>query len=653
MGTRAREPHGEGPGGDGLVGKSEMVAKTRQVLLSANQWLTADDLAETLGVTQRSVRNYVRALNEESAKGTRVLSSSRGYLWNHAIGGEEAVFDRVMSDLTPENRVLFIARRIIYEGSASIDELPGLMCVSDSTVDKDLQALRKMLRDYGLRLHVRGRNLTIDGDERDIRRLAVHAMLRSNGARSPRYEYVQLVVGDWPLDELRDVLVSAIRDHGAEVFGYSLNILLLYLFIATFRRQRGHVIAAAPNGAVPQEGTRELEIARIATRWLEGRFGLDPSEPEACAMAVIMFGHTVRAGASEPVSSPEAFPELYATVWQALADLSQAYDLNLLDEGLVEGISMHLQRVVIRAPRERRMPQVLREISSEYPFIYDLAIYVLAKAAEEYAFDLTEEDVAYVTLHLGAYLLKEDPEDRTPCTIVCPHYSRVRDSLRNAIERELGLRVNVKSVVSDLSKGVRAPKGELVVSTVDLDGVPDLVVVSPLMRAGDIDAVRVTLDKIEAKRQRLEFVERFARYLSPDAFEADGVFANEREVLDHIGRKLLEWGYVDEAFLRNVDRRERISPTVFGQRLAMPHADAWPALRSVIYVVVSEQGVPWGDQLVHVVLYFALSQEDRHDFRNLFSNLSPLLQNEAFIGELAHATSYTELLDTLWRHCGS
>ena len=81
---------------------NEKIKQLLDILLQQKSYLTALQLSEMLGVTERSIRNYVRTLNSSETQAPLIVSSNKGYriqrdLYNESI--ENRLFAKDDADL--------------------------------------------------------------------------------------------------------------------------------------------------------------------------------------------------------------------------------------------------------------------------------------------------------------------------------------------------------------------------------------------------------------------------------------------------------------------------------------------------------------------------------------------------------------------------
>ena len=117
-------------------------------LLREDAWVTAGSLADVVGVTPRSIRSYVVALNARVAGGDAVESGPAGY--RSGPSARDALRTRAAAESTPRNRLHALVRMLLDEGDG-IDVFASAerLHVSDATVESDLTRVRALLDDTG------------------------------------------------------------------------------------------------------------------------------------------------------------------------------------------------------------------------------------------------------------------------------------------------------------------------------------------------------------------------------------------------------------------------------------------------------------------------------------------------------------------------
>ena len=130
-----------------------------EYLAETDDWVTAGELADRLGVTTRSVRSYVTSVKTAAKPLDVIASSTSGYRLNREA------YATFVTDLrsrdsesgSPRERVHFIVRAL-GDAPAGLDvyDLAASLYVSESTVEADLRKAKILVEEAGLSLVRRG-----------------------------------------------------------------------------------------------------------------------------------------------------------------------------------------------------------------------------------------------------------------------------------------------------------------------------------------------------------------------------------------------------------------------------------------------------------------------------------------------------------------
>src|SRR5690606_30185672 len=116
-GTSCSPPLTERPG---IMGDMSRQRQDRllQTLLRQDDWATAANLADLLGVTPRSIRSYVAALNARTGDADAVESGPAGY--RAGPGAHDALRARLGGESAPRDRLHALVRTLL-DAPAGID----------------------------------------------------------------------------------------------------------------------------------------------------------------------------------------------------------------------------------------------------------------------------------------------------------------------------------------------------------------------------------------------------------------------------------------------------------------------------------------------------------------------------------------------------
>src|SRR5690606_1305343 len=139
------------------------------VLLRQDSWATAASLADQLGVTPRSIRSYVAALNARPPAGDAVESGPAG----HRAGPRAVDAAARPDDIgTPRARLHRLARTLIDEADGiDVYDTALALHISETTLENDLSRVRALLEGGDVRLERDRDRVRLRGDEQSLRRL--------------------------------------------------------------------------------------------------------------------------------------------------------------------------------------------------------------------------------------------------------------------------------------------------------------------------------------------------------------------------------------------------------------------------------------------------------------------------------------------------
>ena len=102
-----------------------------------------------------------------------------------------------------------------------------------------------------------------------------------------------------------------------------------------------------------------------------------------------------------------------------------------------------------------------------------------------------------------------------------------------------------------------------------------------------------------------------------------------------------------EGFIDSVLERERLSSTCFFDTFAIPHAIDMDARRTMICVLISENGIYWDEHKIHIVLMITVQQRDRKKFMELYNGIVHILENPQKVNKLVLSNTLMEFLNQL------
>jgi lichenan operon transcriptional antiterminator len=625
-------------------------------LAAADDWVTAGELADRLGVTTRSVRSYVTSVKTAAKPLEVIASSTSGYRLNREAYATfmAARRSRETDGGSPRERVHFIIRAL-GDAPAGLDlyDLAANLFVSESTVEADLRKAKLLVDDAGLSLARRGSTVSLVGSELNRRRLLSRVFRDESAQGFLDLENIQREFSSENLSGFKSDLIAMLDGNGYFVNEYSIDNVLLHIVIAVDRVGKNLSIE-------PVEGPKASETIREVAGHLDdlirSHFDAALGVRELSYLSVLLTTRVLTPGHNEPtefVAETYLGAEDLAEMRRIVRLASDEYLVDLDDEDFTVRLGLHIRNLVARAQENSfsRNPMT-RSIKGSYPMIYELAVFIASQIQRGYDITVNEDEIAYIALHVGSYLERQNlRQERVSCAIVSPNYYDMHLALRERLEAALGSELEVEVVITRADVDWNALSSDIVVTTIPVQAAREnVVVVPPFLTEADIDAVRRGVTAVRRHRRRMRLKDELLQYFDERLFWRNLSAASEAEMIRTLGRAMVGLRVIDDSYVEGAIERERMSSTAFTDTIAVPHAMVMSASRTAISIVVNEAPMAWGENRVNVIALIAFSESGRRAFQTVFDQLVEVFSDRddlqrivrrsndfaSFIDELVH-----------------
>ena len=627
------------------------------VLVRDGDWVTAGELADVVGVTPRSIRTYVTALNGRVPGGTVVESGPLGYRAGPDAGA--AMHVAVDAD-TPRERVHHLVRAMLAssEGIDVFEAAEGFF-VSPATLESDLGRVRALLGGSGLVLERTASRATLRGTEMAQRRLLstlVHqetdegafdlaAVRRTLGENS----IVAAAFGPFKTD-----LVTGLGELGYFVNEFGIGDVMLHIAITADRVAHGRALEVTVEGVGGAGGPAQEQIGALLDRLCDEHLGVSLGAGDRRHLAALVLSRVVAPGADEPASliRSRLEPEVEAAVRDVVRRAAGAFLVDIDHDDFVMRLALHVQNLRLRAKEQAwsRNP-LTRSLKATYPMIFEVAVFIADGLRGLLGIPLMDDEIAYIAMHVGGRLERSRRAGAVlTATIVCPGYYELHDLLRSSVDRSLGQAVEVVGVETRVDPDWDAIDTDLILTTIDPPTLSERIVhIQPFLTEADIERVQAAAGRVRRSRRLARLRVELQRYFSPDAFIGRvDASADSDSVIRALGARLVAQGVIDEGYVERALERERLSSTAFTDSFAVPHALGMTATRTAIGVAIADPSIPWGDGRVQVVAMVAFSASDREAFQTVFEQLVEVFSERESVQRIVRrGTTFTSFLDEL------
>ncbi|MDY0908960.1 BglG family transcription antiterminator [Microbacterium sp. CFBP9034] len=624
------------------------------LLARDGEWVTAATLADALGVTPRSVRSYVTAVNARVAPGVAIESGPQGY----RAGSEAATALRAgATDAgTPRDRLHTLVRALL-DSPDGVDtfEFADRVHVSPATLEADLARVRALLGGTELTLERSASRARLRGTEMAQRRLL--SRLAHDEMEAGSFDIVALrrtlgedSVGAAAFGPFKSDLVAELGALGYFVNEFGIADVVMHIAIAADRVAQDRGIEGAAADARPAQ----QEIAEVISRLAERHLAVTLGSGDLQHLATLVLTRVVAPGAETPADHARARlePDVEAAVREVVETASAEFLVDIGHEDFILRLALHVQNLQHRAKEQAwsRNP-LTRSLKTTYPMIFEVAVFIASRLQERLGIPLPDDEIAYIAMHVGGRLERSRRADQLlTATIVCPGYYDLHELLRSSVDRSLGQAIEVVGVETRVDPDWASIDTDLVLTTID-PAVPGdrIVKIQPFLTDADIERVQAAAGRIRRTRRLGRLRTELERYFAPSAFvrglDATG---GEEGVIRQLGAGLIALGVIDADYVERTIQREHLSSTAFTDALAVPHALGMTASRTAIAIGIGDPSIPWGDGRVQVVALVAFSETDREAFQTVFEQFVEVFSERDSVQRIVRrSTDFSGFLDEL------
>lgn len=626
------------------------------ILLSkSKEPVTSSWIAKELGVSDRTIRNEIKLMQQNPESVGFQIKSTRGLGYTIKIIDAE-LFSNILNEISTEEnnlagdfadkdtRVLYILRRLLLEtGFIKLESFTEEMFVSLSTLQNDLKMVKEILYKYNLKLINRPHyGSRVVGDEYMKRLCLSNLLLERNQEAFLKEDSLQLI--DPKLfKKIKKIIIQKVNKYKIEISDISLENLATHIAIACGRIQEGFVIEELSDLLVDDYPFEKI-VANEITKEVEDFTGLTFPDTEIDYIIVHLLG-TKLLHKKELVEFSK-FDEAGAIINCMIERLKSELNWDFSqDREFIQALTLHIRPAMnrLRYKMNIRNP-LLNDIKKKYPAAFEGAI-IASKCIENYLqMEVVEDEIAYIALHIGVALerMKLNKKKIKKVLIVCASgvgsAKLLSYRLQNLFSQELEIidTINYYNLSSyDLSFI------DLVISTIPIKedlGIP-VQVVNTFLEDKDINLIKRILSTTQNE---------IAKYLHPSRIFLQQDLQDKESVIRFLCSELYKQKLVPKDYVNLVLERESITPTSFGNLVAIPHPMV-PVTKETFWTVCTlKNPIHWHEQqMVQFVCLLNIKEDTQTDLDGMYKKLISIIENRSVVQKIIKSKSVDELIELL------
>lgn len=621
-----------------------------RILSETEQSISAAILAGRLGISERTLRNYIKELNEKEH--ITILSSRDGYRLQERAASQESE-DR-LSENESRNRQVLSELLTRKDGVNVFDEAERLFVSASTVINNIIPCIKGVIKEYDLHIESHNYQFYLKGSERNKRRLIGYLAASDSYCFWGADKSLKQLFPQQNIEQIMEELYPVFQESPVYLNDYSRNNLMMHILVILIRLQSGDRLEE-PEARVSTDGLLESLYGREEIKALADKIsdnfrknhGIEIPERDYQQILIL----TALSAEHETVDIRSVISqEFICNVASILVLVSERYCIPEFDNDFIMQFVLHIYYAYQRCTYEMGIPNpVGPQLKKDYAPVYDMAVFFAHNFSDIYKVTFNEDEIAFIAFHFGAYLENgKQNKELVVCTIVVESYHAYSKKLVNDIQESFPNRLLIRNVLSIDRFLQHATLSDLVITTlpVETEG-QHIVQVSPIITRKNLDNIREKLDEIETEKKQKHTRTFFQSLFHKELYFRNITLPDEEAYIRFMGEKCLEHGYVKEAFIQDVILREGVSSTAFTDVLAMPHGIRQYAERSFICVIHNSMPIRWGRKNVHFIFMVGITKENMKYFTPAFDLVVDLFNSTNRTIELLKTGTFEEFLSRI------
>ncbi|KYD11704.1 MULTISPECIES: BglG family transcription antiterminator [Heyndrickxia] len=631
-------------------------------LLGQADYINVKQLAELYEVSERTIRydlDFIESFLKEYDV-TLIRKPGKGiYL---EISPEKT--SRIINELlqlnhyvvTKKDLIYMLSIQILLEQNTTLESLGETFQISKNRVFQYMENVEELFNQYGVKVEKKpSRGISPVGNELDIRNafasLFNEAITLS--ALSKQYIFQQF---DEELLHLSKRFTKDFENHLSIQFSDdSLDELYLILCFQHTRLQRGYI---ADYPFVEKKEFLKTKDFQQLKEIYQSIFHITLEDDEVVYLLKQVKGAKVSVYpiGDVPFSKQE---DAYQITYLFATEVEKRLGINFKqDLEFMNGLMVHLQVALHRLFNHQKIENPLTEqVKYKYRFIFEITRKALLKIEELYHFQLPEEEIAYIAMHLGASYERHSFSGYMPTAlVVCGSGLATSSLLATRLKIMLPeLKAFGPISMSNLDQYMDQ-EFDFIISTVPLT-IKDyeVVVVNPLLEPEELMTLKKLVFKKTYQKQMDELIRtelplkdyhELGDLIPMNHIQLHGDVDSWRNAIRLASQSLIENGFITNQYTHAMIRAvEELGPyMVFIPEVAIVHASSKEGvLKDGASLLALDKPIPFGDsEKVMVQLIFVICSTMSES--DLFIQLVQILEENNNLEILKSSKRIQEIL---------
>lgn len=624
------------------INLSRRQEKLIQVLLREEQIISSIEIGKLFQLSDRTIRNEIKTINSIFDKRYIISYKRLGF----AIV-EKAEMEAILKSVESSKgkRQILILKYILSHNEANYYDIVDEFFISETTLDKDLRTINRIIIQRFEKITITRRNnlLVLQGSEQARRQIYTYFLINEIDEYDFNFTKYVYYFKHCDILQLKEVVVQFVQEEKIKMRDISLISFILHLAIMIERVADGQAIHANIQSIMDEheEKQRDTLCSRI-----EEMLGIQLPQSE-WAYVSTLFSNKIIMKNEESKYNEASY---HSFIQFAIDEIYKNYQIDLRqDTTFYHNVLMHLVALERRIDQNQFLKNPLVEdIKEHFPLIYDISVYLSLQIKEILNFDLREDEIGFIALHLMC-AVEKIKSNKKKIVVISPNGSASISYLQQKLMNYFDTKIEIIESYSffEIDK-LREIELDLILSTVPLidEFKAPIFQISNILSNDELESIDHYFKQKESRNE--ENMEEVKQLFHEELFFPNCEFHEKTEVIEFLCHQLYEHNYVDEEYVLSVMQREQIAPTAFGNLFAIPHPVKKIAKKNAIAILSLKEAIDWSNHKVKLVFLFSLSKESKNLTR-LYEVLVTLLEDINRVKRISKIDSYEEFIIEIFK----
>lgn len=620
------------------------------IQISKNEFTTIKELTNSFHVTDRTIRTDIQAINLEIAKYECeiLLKRKSGY---YLMSYNKDKFKELQNQIEKQTNVLtfnslddrikFILQKLLYsQDYVILDDLANEVFVSRNTLQNYIKPIKETLETYNL-IYVSKPNLGVKvfGNEKDKRECLLNEILCKD---TPTYiigftKEEQMLFRDIDLFEIQTLVNQLLNKHDIHASDYDRKNLIMHCALMISRVKTENYIPFDVQFPI-QDDIYEL-IEQLCIQ-LENKFDIQITSGEKQYIYLHIASNT-----HMNIYSVNTV-KLQNQITKLLEVIYEEYNFDLRQDAILKkDLFNHFSSILSSKNiyMNKKNP-LLNTIKTNFPLPFEITLTSTAKVFSE---ALTEDEIGYISLHIGAAIERcfTSMYQKKRVVLVCGSGIATTRMLEARLQTFFNSKIVIVNKISYAEfMHYDFANIDFVISTIPIqsDNIP-VEIVDFTLKNTDIEKISKRLSHMDKKAN---FVTKF---FDKQLFLHKSNAVTKEDVLKELAHLLENQNIVSDTFIHSVLKRESIACTNLNDIFAIPHPMEACSNETKVAVAILDQSVEWNDkhEEVQIIFMISIKQGEQKQFEHLYDLFIEIVGNTKLQQDIVHSNSFEEFLYTI------